>query len=117
QIIVKSPGFRNTHSSPDFFDAKLKLGAMEWAGSVEIHIQSSGWRQHRHHEDPAYENVVLHVVWEEDEKILHRDGTRLPTLELKGRVASSFVLQYKRIIHSKNRIPCANAIQAAPGVI
>ena len=116
-ITVINPGFRNTHSGPDFYDAKLKLDSIEWAGSVEIHIQSSGWREHRHHEDAAYENVVLHVVWEENEKILRRDGTHIPTLELKNRVASSFVLQYKRIVHSHHKIPCANAIQTVPDIV
>src|SRR5690349_15026574 len=117
EIIVVNPGLKNTHAGPDFYNAKLKLGNMEWAGSVEIHIYSSGWREHRHQDDAAYENVVLHVVWEEDEKIYRKDGTLLPTLELKSRVASSFLLQYKRIVHSRNRIPCANAIQHVPDVI
>lgn len=116
-IVVFKPGFHNSHAGPDFSDAKLKLGDMEWAGSVEIHILASGWREHRHDEDPAYENVVLHVVWEENEPILRADGTRLPTLELKGRVEPSFVLQYKRIVHSKTPIPCANAIGSVPEVI
>jgi len=117
EIIVVNSGLKNTHAGPDFYNAKLKLGNMEWAGSVEIHIYSSGWREHRHQDDAAYENVVLHVVWEEDEKIYRKDGTLLPTLELKSRVASSFLLQYKRIVHSRNRIPCANAIQHVPDVI
>ena len=116
-ITVISPGFRNTHAGPDFHNAKLKLDSIEWAGSVEIHIQSSGWREHRHQEDPAYENVVLHVVWEENEEILRRDGTYIPTLELKNRVASSFLLQYKRIVYSRNKIPCANAINRVPGIV
>ena len=116
-ILVLNPGTKNTHAGPDFANAKVKLDAMEWAGSVEIHINSSGWREHKHHHDPAYENVVLHVVWEEDEKILRKDGTVLPTLELKGRVSSSFILQYKRIVHSRQKIPCASAIHAVPDII
>lgn len=116
-ITVINPGLRNTHSGPDFHDAKLKIDAIEWVGSVEIHIQSSGWREHRHHDDAAYENVVLHVVWEENEKILRRDGTHIPTLELRYRVASSFLLQYKRIVHSHHKIPCAGAIHTVPDVV
>jgi hypothetical protein len=116
-VTVFNPGFRNSHSGPDFYDAKLRIDSIEWAGSVEIHIYSSGWREHKHQEDPAYENVVLHVVWEENETILRNDGTHIPTLELKLRVAQSFLLQYKRIIHSRNKIPCANAIAMVPDVI
>ena len=114
QIIVLNPGFRNSHSGPDFYDAQLKLDAIEWAGSVEIHIYSSGWREHNHQEDEAYENVVLHVVWEENEKVIRKDGTLMPTLELKSRVAPAFLLQFKRIVYSRSKIPCANAIGAVP---
>ena len=117
EITVFNPGFKNTDAGPDFHNAKLKLGLIEWAGSVEIHINSSGWREHKHQDDPAYENVVLHVVWEEDEPIRRRDGTLLPTLELKERVAPAFLLQYKRIVHSRNKIPCANAINAVPDIV
>lgn len=114
EIAVFRPGFRNAHSGPDFFDAKVKLGPMNWAGSVEIHIMSSGWREHRHHLDPAYENVILHVVWEDNEKVLRNDGTPLPTLELKGRVAPSLILQYRRIVQGKSSIPCASVFGKAP---
>jgi hypothetical protein len=116
-ITVFNPGFKNTHAGPDFYDAKLKIDSIEWAGSVEIHIYSSGWMEHKHHTDPAYENVVLHVVWEENEKIFRADGTLIPTLELKPRVAQSFLLRYKRIIHSRHKVPCANAISLVPAVI
>jgi len=117
QLVIFNPGFKNTHAGPDFYNAKLKIDAIEWAGSVEIHIHSSGWREHKHQEDPAYENVVLHVVWEENERIIRKDGTLMPTLELRNRVSPSFVLQYKRIVHSRNKIPCANAISNVPAVI
>lgn len=117
EIVIFDPGFRNSHSGPDFFNAKVRIDSIEWAGSVEIHIHASGWREHKHQEDAAYENVVLHVVWEENEKIIRKDGTLLPTLELKKRVPPSFVLQYKRIIHSRTRIPCANAFPSVPGII
>lgn len=117
EIVVFNPGLRNADSGPDFHNAKLKIDSIEWAGSVEIHILSSGWREHKHQEDPAYENVVLHVVWEENEMVFRKDGSRIPTLELKPRVASSYILQYKRIVNSRTRIPCANAIGTVPPLI
>ncbi|MGC1244303.1 MAG: DUF2851 family protein, partial [Chryseosolibacter sp.] len=117
EVVVFNPGLKNTHAGPDFYNAKLRIDSMEWAGSVEIHIYSSGWREHRHQEDAAYENVILHVVWEENEPVMRRDGTRLPALELKHRVSPVFVLQYKRIVNSRTRIPCAGAIGAVPHVI
>lgn len=116
-VIVIHPGIKNTHAGPDFYNAKLRIGSIDWAGSVEIHLQASGWREHRHHDDAAYENVVLHVVWEENETIFRSDGTRMPTLELKARVDSSFLLQYKRIVHSRTKIPCANAIHSVSDIV
>ncbi len=116
-ITIFNTGHKNTHAGPDFYNAKLRIDSIEWAGSVEIHIYASGWREHKHQDDPAYENVVLHVVWEENEKIIRKDGTLLPTLELRDRVAQGFLLQYKRIIHSRHKIPCANAIGSVPDLI
>jgi hypothetical protein len=46
---------------------------MEWIGNVEIHINASGWTDHKHDSDDAYENVILHVVWKEDKKIKRKD--------------------------------------------
>ena len=35
-ITILNPGYKNTHAGPDFFNAQLKLDAIEWVGSVEI---------------------------------------------------------------------------------
>jgi hypothetical protein len=54
----------------------------KWAGNVEIHLKSSDWYVHHHERDEAYENVILHVVWEHDSEIL-KNNTEIPVLELK----------------------------------
>ena len=108
QIEVINPGYRNTHSGPDFFNSKIKIGDIEWIGNVEIHIQSSGWTQHKHDMDDAYENVILHVVWNEDKKITRRDGSVLPALQLKNRVDEQLIFQFKKLINNPETIPCAS---------
>lgn len=106
-VAVIHPGYRNTHSGPDFFNAKIKIDGIEWIGNTEIHIDSSGWLQHHHEKDQAYDNVILHVVWSEDKKIIRNDGTELPTIELKKRVSEQLLIQYRRLVNNPDKIPCA----------
>ncbi|MFO7702203.1 DUF2851 family protein [Psychroflexus maritimus] len=70
-------------SGPDFFNAKIKIGNQLWAGNVEIHIKSSDWYQHKHQEDSAYDNVILHVVWEDDVEVYRKDNSLVPSFQLK----------------------------------
>lgn len=83
---VLAPGIRNSDSGPDFSGARIKIDNLEWRGSVEIHIHASGWIDHKHSSDEAYEIVILHVVWENDKPITRTDGTQMPTLELKDKL-------------------------------
>jgi hypothetical protein len=48
-----------------------------WAGN-EIHLKSSDWYVHHHERDAAYENVILHVVWEHDTEIYRKNNTEIP---------------------------------------
>ena len=66
KISIVSAGQHNNNSGPDFFAAQLKIDDQLWAGNVEIHIKSSDWFVHNHETDEAYDNVILHVVWEHD---------------------------------------------------
>ena len=106
KLEVFFPGTLNGDSGPDFSNAKIKLGNIDWAGSVEIHIKSSGWYDHHHDVDGAYENVILHVVWDEDKEVLRNDGTPIPTLVLKDRVDESLITKYQKLVHSPSSIPC-----------
>lgn len=109
-IHIFSPGTRNVDSGPDFLNAKIRVGEMQWVGSVEIHINSSEWRQHQHHLDEAYDNVILHVVWKSNGEILRKDGTSIPTLELAARVDENLLFRYRRLINSVDEIPCSYAL-------
>ncbi len=108
-ISVFNPGMLNGHAGPDFSNARIKIGTMEWIGNVEVHINASGWMDHKHHEDRAYENVVLHVVWKNDKPVKRSDGSLLPTLELKNRVDEKLLLGYKKLLNSPESIPCSKS--------
>ncbi len=106
-IHIFNPGTRNMNAGPDFHNARMRIGNMEWIGSTEIHIQSSGWMEHKHDRDPAYDNVVLHVVWKNDAPVRRNDGSILPTLELINRIDEKFFLDYQRLVNSPETIPCS----------
>ncbi len=113
EIIVYKQGLLNTHAGPDFSNAKIKIGSMEWAGNVEIHINASSWNEHRHQHDDAYNNVIVHVVWQNDTPIYAKDNTLLPTIELKNRVSQSLLNQYQKLIQTASLVPCERSL---PGV-
>src|SRR5690606_833085 len=83
---INNPGSPNVNSGPDFFNAQIELNGQVWAGNVEIHIKSSDWYAHAHERDPAYDNVILHVVWEHDAEVFRKNGTAIPTFILKNHI-------------------------------
>lgn len=105
-VAILKIGSLNTNAGPDFADAKIKINGMEWVGTVEIHVKSSDWYVHHHEVDGAYENVVLHVVWENDKAVFRKDKTMIPTLELKSRVEDSIFKAYKKLVNSPSAIAC-----------
>lgn len=109
-------GDHNHHSGPDFTDARIKIGDTTWAGNVEIHLNSSDWHRHGHHLDAAYQNVILHVVLEEDEVVRLENGERLPCLELKKRVPSKLSGSYLKLLHNEAWIPCENHLLKVPTI-
>ncbi|KAA3439481.1 DUF2851 family protein [Rufibacter hautae] len=108
ELLVLHPGFYNrSDAGPDFTGARLKIGDTEWVGSVEIHVKASDWRRHQHQHDDKYNQVILHVVWEEEEMVWREEGTPMPTLELQGKIALPLQAKYQELTWSKEEIPCA----------
>ena len=70
QVEVIQPGFWNHGGGPDFSRAVLRFyqdgkPADELAiGNVEVHLRPGDWHAHGHHTDPAYDETILHVVWQ-----------------------------------------------------
>lgn len=93
-INIVSVGSHNHNSGPDFFNAKLRIGAQLWVGNVEIHIKSSDWYVHHHEQDIAYDNVILHVVYEHDADVFRKDNSTIPTLELKHYINAKILYKY-----------------------
>ncbi len=103
-LLLQQVGLHNTdHSGPDFFNARLIINGQKWAGNVEIHVKSSDWYVHNHENDPAYDNVILHVVWEDDIEIFRKDNTVIPTLQLKDYVSHEILVRYKKLFTESNK--------------
>lgn len=110
QIIF--PGTYNTNQGPDFLNARIKIGKTTWAGNVELHLLSSDWKKHKHHRDKNYDNVILHVVWEDD-----FPDYNIPVLNLKSRVAKVLLQRYEELMNTQGFIPCEKTIGAVKPIV
>ena len=111
-VQVVDPGLHNLHAGPDFFNAKLKIDGVLWAGNVEIHLRASDWQRHGHHTDAAYNNVVLHVVQTADAEALTADGRALPTVCLT--VPPDVQAHYEELRNEETYPPCYRIIPHLP---
>lgn len=98
-------------AGPDFFNAHIEIGNQKWAGNVEIHLKSSDWYLHNHEKDPAYKNVILHVVWENDTAIFRENNTEIPVLVLKDYVSKEIIENYKALVSPKTWIFCERELR------
>jgi hypothetical protein len=117
RVDIIDPGTLNTGSGPDFFNAKVRVDGQIWAGNVEIHVRASDWHRHNHDNDPAYDNVVLHVVQYDDCAISRRvDGAVIPQITM--RCAADFADRYNAMVNNPlTELPCAREIGSLPKVI
>lgn len=113
-IEVISPGFQNSDAGPDFFNARLKIGNTTWAGNVEVHWRSSDWNKHKHQENSAYDNVILHVVKEDDGPVRNTKGEPVECTCLQYPV----VLEenYRKLLRATSWIPCVDSIHRVPAI-
>lgn len=105
-------GNHNTNQGPDFLNAKIKVGNTLLAGSIELHLKATDWINHKHSTDKNYNNVILHVVWQNDKNI----GLPFPVLELQNRVSVLLLKKYAGIMDTKSFIPCEKHIGALPAL-
>lgn len=111
------PGQYNTNQGPDFTTAKIRIGNTLWAGTVELHIMSGDWQKHHHQNDSNYQNVILHVVWEDDVAFAENNPLQLPVLELKGRISTILLQRYEELMNSSSFIPCEKSIQSVQDIV
>lgn len=118
EIQVLKPGYRNADAGPDFLNARLRLGDVEWNGAVEIHLRASDWTRHQHQTDPKYDQVILHVVGQHDADVARTDGTRIPVLALQTRLAPALLARYQSLMEAPAAaaLPCAPLLSLVPEI-
>lgn len=107
-VQVIYPGQYNRDQGPDFSNAKIKIAGNTWAGTVELHINSSDWKKHGHDADENYRTVILHVVWEDDKTA--STANEIPVLVLEGRVPAILLQRYNSLMLSDSFIACQHSI-------
>ncbi len=114
-IVVLQSGMPNHNAGPDFLCGQLRIGDQLWAGNIEIHLKSSDWYAHNHEKDPAYQNVILHVVWEHDMEVFRSDDTSIPVLCLSDYVDQNVYQNYQALQQASDRwIPCDGMAKKLP---
>lgn len=110
KLEVIDPGEQNVHGGPDFFNARIRIGSLLWAGNVEIHRQASDWYRHRHHLDPAYNNVILHVVGDFDTDVTNSLGRRIKSMVPE--YSAHLGRRYEILKRSDNWLACGEYLSA-----
>lgn len=106
-IEIIQHGHWNKDAGPDFLNAMIKIETTKWAGNIELHLKTSDWFRHKHQNNKAYDNLILHVVWEDD---LKNEEESFEKLELKNYVNAELLSRYKRLNENSHEIACSNSI-------
>ena len=104
EVTVIFSGRLNRNAGPDFLEARIKIGGTTWVGNVEMHLKTGDWLKHGHDNDPAYRNIILHVVYEHDGTQLSGNG---PTLELKPHIDQAVLQRAAALLQNPGRLPCS----------
>ena len=112
------PGRAGRGAGPDVREACfLTAGGLPRAGDVEVHLRASDFARHGHHRDPAYDGVLLHLVWEDDQgEPVRRAGGRRPPTVAAGPALGGDPRRLRALLRLGPRgvTPCAEAARGRP---
>jgi hypothetical protein len=107
-ITVIDPGIQNTDSGPDFFNAKIQISGIVWAGNIEIHRKASDWKTHHHDQNSAYDSVILHIVEYSDSTVYRTNGEMIPQAVIK--IPDMIKSNMDWLLSRETSLPCAERI-------
>jgi hypothetical protein len=108
-LIYEVGQYNKFESGPDFSNGKIKIGNVTWFGNIELHLKSSDWYQHNHQFDRAYDNVILHVVYDHDQDVFINNKA-IPTIELKG-----LIPDVEEVLNNHD-FPCSNFLDGLDSI-
>jgi hypothetical protein len=101
------PGDQNSNAGPDFTNARLRIGSIELAGNVEIHVRTSDWLRHGHDGDRGYDKIILHVVYDHDAELDQNRQFGVDVLEIKELVSKQVLERYESFRSVRPGIACS----------
>ena len=116
EIQILKVGMLNTNQGPDFLNAAIKINNITLIGNIELHIKSSQWHQHNHSKDKNYNNIILHIVWQNDEQIFDANNNLIPTFELQNLIPKMLLEKYNILMQTNTALPCANFLPALSNI-
>ena len=115
RLRIINPGSINTDAGPDFLNADIMIDDQQWVGNIEVHTRASDWFRHNHHNDPAYDSVILHIVDIDDAPIFRKNGLRIPQFQLRCTPDLNAHL-HQLVDTSPDSLPCAEFLKKTPPV-
>jgi hypothetical protein len=99
EVEVVCAGRESAGPGCDFQDAVIEVNSQRITGDVEVHLSSDLWQKHRHHVNPDYNGIVLHVVmWQRGKLPVRLEmGKAIPTV-----VLSSYITE-RSLLHNRNK--------------
>ena len=88
KIEVVHFGIWNREPGPDFCGALVLINGEKFAGDIEVDQDARDWESHGHSQNPAYENVVLHLFF-------HRGQRRFFTRTAQHKAVTQVCLPFK----------------------
>ena len=120
-IQILSVGEHNRNAGPDYSHARIRIGDREWVGNVELHIHSGDWYRHNHHQDKAYDSVILHVVRDADKQVFNSRGEAVAQCALQYPDGQDYLTglltDAMRMDSAASRIGCAQQLIDDPQLL
>ncbi len=107
RLTIVHPGKRNHHAGPDFEEARIRVGDTLLVGSIELHLRTSDWHRHGHEQNPSYQKIILHVVFEDDDEY---PAHNFPKLMLKPYIPAYVIAQYTSLLQTAQPIACSRQL-------